>query len=536
MTSKPMSYAALAVAFGLAAGLPLAGQAKELRVAYPDDIPSLDPMVSGAAFPLGAQGWFYETLTGYDKDLKLTPVLAQNWENPEPTKWVFHLRQDVLFHDGSPFTAEDVIFSWQRSLAAASGASPALEAADITKLDDHTIEVTTTAPNPMLPRAWAELHIMSKAWARRHKAASAPKAPGGGSTYASLHENGTGPFVVVDRQPGVQTRLKRYDGYWDARMPTNVTDIVFRPVAQAPARMAALQRGELDLAAPLSIEDWQRAGDSSNNIRVWATHRAQVVFIGMDQHRDELLFSSVTGKNPFKDKRVRQAVSLAIDAGAINQTVMHGLAMPTGTLISRQVNGYDPSFATPYPNDPEKSRKLLADAGYTSGFSIRLDCPSGRYEQDAEICAAIADMLARIGVTVHLPLQKTSGSAALPPAGSHSSMYLMGWTPRYLDAAAALGSLVSCRDGPASGDQYNLGGYCNREIEALTAKINVEIDQIRRNAMIKEAFGILHNDFGYLPLHQPPMLWATRQGVKLHHRPDGVLDVRDVIVEKGDRP
>ena len=536
MTSTLMPYAAVAVAFALSASLPHAVQAKTLRVASPNDIPSLDPMFAGAAFPLGAQGWFYETLTGYDKDLKLTPVLAQNWENPEPTKWVFHLRQGVRFHDGSPFTADDVIFSWQRGAGAASDASPGLKAADITKLDDYTIEVTTPAPNPILPRAWAELHIMSKTWAERNKASSTSKAPGGGSAYASLHENGTGPFMVVDHQPGVQTSFKRYDGYWDARMPTDVTDIIFRPIAKAPTRMAALQRGEVDLAAPVSMEDWRRAGQTPD-IRIWAAHQAEVLFIGMDQHHDELPFSSLTDKNPFKDKRVRQAVSLAIDTGAINQAIMHGMAVPTGTLISSQINGYDRSFATPYPNDPDKSRKLLADAGYTNGFSVGLDCPSGRNPQDAEICAAIADMLARVGITVQLPLQEAAGSAAqpLPPAGGHSGMYLMRWTPRYMDAAAALSSLVTCREGPASGGQY-LGGYCNREIDALTAKIDVEIDPIRRNAMIKEAFGILHNDYGYLPLHQPPMLWGARPGIELHQRPDGVLDVRVVVVIKGDRP
>lgn len=509
LTGDILTRAALAAAvFALCAGLACAVQAKTLRIAHQDDPASLNSMPENEAFALGAYGWVYETLAAYDKDLKLTPMLAQSWENPEPTKWIFHLRKGVLFHDGSPFTADDVIFSWRRSLGEKPSAGRGLKAADIAKLDDYAIEVTTPAADPILPREWALLHIMNE------------------------HGSGTGPFMATDRRPGIQTRFERFERYWDEHMPTNVTDIVFQTMPQAPARLAALLAAEADVSAPMPMEDW-RALQEDPDAQLLAIPAAQVVFIGMDQHRDELPDSSVKGKNPFKDKRVRQALSLAIDTEAINQDIMRGAARPTGTLIFDKVNGYDPSFGAPYPSNPDKARKLLADADYAGGFSVNLDCPRGRYPQDEEICAAIARMLADVGVEVRLAAPGASGGTAPLPAANHSSMYLMGWTPRSMDAAGALDSLASCRDSHASGrpgGQYNLGGYCNREIDALAAKISVETDHIKRNAMIKEAYGILRNDYAYLPLHQPPMSWGVRRGVRLEQRADGVLDIRGAVM------
>ena len=229
---------------------------------------------------------------------------------------------------------------------------------------------------------------------------------------------------------------------------------------------------------------------------------------------------------------MRQAIDLAVDTKVINQKIMRGAAKPLGTLIADKINGYDESFGAPYKPDVEKAKKLLADAGYPNGFTVQLDCPNDRYVNDEKVCQAVASMLARIGIKIDLLAQTKSKYFAkvLLQAGNNTSMYLLGWTPSSIDAANSLTNLVACRDSKTAAGQFNLGGYCNKEIDALIPKIDVETDQAKRNAMIKEAFTMLHNDYGYLPLHQQPMSWGVRKGIKVAQRADDVLDIRNVVM------
>ncbi|GAB1576729.1 ABC transporter substrate-binding protein [Bordetella petrii] len=507
--------------------------AKTLRWAYQGDATSMDPMALNETFTLGFQGNIYETLAGYDGDMKLTPLLAESWENTEPTKWVFKLRKGVKFHDGSPFTADDVIFSWKRSLTPGSDMKGyGAKASDVKKIDDHTIEVTTPTPNPILPREWTFLYIMSKSWSEKNKTTEATNVKGDNQgNYANLHANGTGPFMLVERQPDVKTVLKRFDGYWDKNIKTNVTEVIFQPITQEATRVAALISGEMDIVQPVPVQDWQRLEDAPG-VKPLTEPEARAIFIGMDQHRDELLFSNVKGKNPFKDVRVRQAVVLAVDIEAINKKIMRGAAKPLGSLVATSVNGYDDSFGTPYKPDPEKSKKLLAEAGYPDGFTVTLDCPNDRYVNDEKVCQAVAGMLARVGIKINLLAQTKSKyfGKILLQAGNQTSMYMLGWTPSSTDAHNVLLNLAACRDSKTAAGQFNLGGYCNPKVDELTAKIGVETDQAKRNAMIKEAFDIVRNDYGYLPLHQQPMSWGIKDGLQVIQRADDVLDLRHVVM------
>jgi peptide/nickel transport system substrate-binding protein len=529
---KLIQHTALAAALALSVGLSHAVQAKTLHWAYQGDVQSLDPMSLNETFTLGFQNAFYEPLTTYDKDLKLIPALAEKWENTEPTKWVFHLRHGVKFHDGSPFTADDVIFSWKRSLTPGSDMKGyGAMATDVKKIDDYTVEVTTPKPNPILPRDWVFLYMMSKTWAEKNHTTEAANVKGGANNYANLHEDGTGPFEVVERQPDVKTTLKRFDGYWNKKIPTNVTDIVFQPITQESTRVAALISGEMDLVMPIPVQDWSRL-EKEPKVQILNKPEARAVFIGMDQLRDELLFSSVKGKNPFKDKRVREAIDLTVDTGVINKKIMRGAAHPLGTLIATSINGYDESFGKPYKTDLPKAKKLMAEAGYPNGFSVQLDCPNDRYVNDEKICQAVSSMLARIGIKIDLLAQTKSKyfGKILLQAGNNTSMYMLGWTPSSIDAANSLTNLVACRNKATAAGQFNLGGYCNKDIDALIAKIGVETDQVKRNAMIKKAFTLLRDDYGYLPLHQQPLSWGVRKGIKVAQRADDVLDMRNVVM------
>lgn len=500
--------------------------AKTLRWAHQYDLTSMDPMATDDPFTLGVQGWFYEALTGFDQDLKLIPMLAESWDKPEPTKWIFHLRKGVRFHDGSPFTADDVIFSWQRSQAAGSVIkNVGAKALEVRKIDDHTIEVTTPRHNPILARDWALLPIMSKSWTQKKQAEHI------GKPHVRLHENGTGPFKVIKRQPKVQTTLERYKGYWNKGIPSNVTEVLFQPIAQGSARIAALVGGEMDIVMPVPFQNVPQL-ENEPSVQVMRKPQARVLFISMNQRHDTLPHSSIREKNPLKDKRVRQAISLAIDTQAINQSIMGGWAKPTGTIIAPQVNGYDVSFSKPHAFDIERAKKLMLDAGYSDSFSIRLACPNGRYVNDQAICQAIVQMLARINIRVELSDQAPAPAIThdSPVAAQDTGLYLQSWAPASMDAASVLHTLVSCRGGASGAGWLNRSGYCNQEIDALALKIGFEADQVRRNIMVKEAFSMLRNDYSYLPLHQPPLLWGVRQGIRLTQRADNVLDIRSVVM------
>jgi peptide/nickel transport system substrate-binding protein len=498
-TFPHLKQAALAAAIAASLAFSAGAAAKTFHWSYQGDATSMDPMALNETFTLGFQGNIYETLAGYDGNLKLTPLLAESWENPEPTKWVFKLRKGVKFHDGSPFTADDVIFSWKRSLTPGSDMKGyGAKASDIKKIDDYTIEVTTPTPNPILPREWVFLYIMSKSWSEKNKTTEATNVKGDNQgNYANLNANGTGPFMLASRQPDVKTVLKRYDGYWNKNIKTNVDEVIFQPITQEATRVAALISGEMDLVQPVPVQDWKRLEDAKG-VKPLTAPEARAIFIGMDQDRDELLFSDVKGKNPFKDPKVREAVVLAVDTKAINEKIMRGAAKPLGSLIATAINGYDDSFGAPYKPDPERAKKLLAEAGYPKGFTVTMDCPNDRYVNDEK--------------------------------ANQTLFYLGGGTPSSTDAHNTLLNLASCRNAKTAAGQFNLGGYCNKKVDELTDKIGVETDQAKRNAMIKEAFEIVRNDYGYLPLHQQPMSWGVKDNIQVIQRADDVLDLRDVVL------
>ncbi|HEY0295089.1 MAG TPA: ABC transporter substrate-binding protein [Bordetella sp.] len=526
-----LSAVALAVS---AAAFTTSATARTLHWAYQSDAVSLDPMILNETFTLGFQGNIYETLFGYDKDLKLVPVLAESWTNPEPTKWVIKLRQGVKFHDGSPFTADDVIFSWKRSLTPGSNMKGfGSKATDIKKLDDYTVEITTAAPDPILPRDWTWLYMMSKSWSEKNNTAQASDIKNPQGNYANLHENGTGPFMVADRQQDVKTTLKRFPDYWDKSIKTNVDEVVFQPITQESTRVAALISGEMDIVQPVPVQDWERL-KSTKGVKVLNAPEIRAIFIGMDQWRDELLYSNVKGKNPFKDPKVREAVVLAVDTAAINQKIMRGAAKPLGSLVSTALNGYDASYGSPIKADPAQSKKLLAEAGYPNGFEVTMDCPNDRYVNDEKICQAVAGMLARVGIKIDLRAQTKSKFFAqvqlLPNTGSQTSMYLLGWSANTVDADNTLFNLIHCTDFKAGAGMVNYGNYCNKDVDALEAQINSETDQAKRNELIKQAFAIVRKEWGYLPLHQQPLSWGVKDTLKVAQRADDVLDLRNVVM------
>ena len=515
----------------LAVGAGATVEAKTFKWAFQGDVQSLDPYGLNETFTLGFLGNIYESLTTYDKDLNLVPGLAKSWENIEPTKWIFKLRQGVKFHDGGDFTADDVIMSWQRSLTEGSdmkGYGSKIQA--ITKLDDHTIEIETPGPNPILPRELVFLYMMDKEWAEAHNTTAATNVKGGDEdNYANLNANGTGPFMAVERAPDVKTVLKRNENYW-GEIESNVTEGIFTPIGQDATRVAALIAGDVDMAFPVPVQDWDRL-EQAAGVQPLTGAEARTIFLGFDQVRDELLNSSVKGKNPFKDLRVRQAFFYAIDIEAIKDKVMRGASRPAALMVAPQINGWSETLDVRPALDLDKAKALLAEAGYGEGFTVTMDCPTDRYVNDERICQAVVAMLARIGVKVDLLAQTKAKYFAkvLAQNGYDTSFYLLGWTPGTFDAHNAILNLMSCR-GENKG-LFNLGGYCNQRVAELEAMIVGETDQTKRQAMIDEAFKIHLEEMGHIPMHQQPLSWGVSDRVSVAQRADDVFDLRYAVVK-----
>jgi peptide/nickel transport system substrate-binding protein len=499
----------------------LPASAQTLRYANQGVLNSLDPYTLNESTTHAHLGHVYEGLIARDKDLKIIPALAESWETPEPTRWRFHLRKGVKFQNGDPFTADDVVFSADRVRAAGSNLQTRLaKDAKVVKVDDYTLDFILTSPNPILHSQWDTWYIVSKKWAEANNAVAPTPAAATTPSYASLHANGTGPFTIESHQPGVKTVFKANPNWW--RKPEhNIKEIIFTPISSDATRVAALLSGEVDVIEPVPVQDIARV-DSSPNAQVLKGPEIRTIFLGMDQARDELLYSNIKGKNPFKDVRVREAFFKAIDVELIKTRVMRGLSTPSALMIAPQLYKLHGEFTRP-KFDPDAAKKLLTEAGYPDGFEVTMDCPNDRYVNDAAICQAVVGMLARIGVKVNLLAQPKAQYFAkvLKPGGYQTSFYLLGWTPGTSDAHNVLYDIMGCRDDPkVARGEANLGGYCNKKLDELTDQILVESDTAKRDQLIKQAFEIGLKDYAYIPLHQQALAWGVSKKVKLVQRAD----------------
>ena len=486
-----MKLRTLVLALGLAAATIAPASAATVRFAFQGELKSLDSYSLNESFTLGMLGNVYEGLTKRGKDLKIIPGLATSWEQVEPTRWRFHLRKGVKFHNGEDFTADDVVFSAQRTFDTASDIKTRIQpvGTKAVKVDDYTVDFILPSANPILPYEWDTWYIMSKKWCEEHNTAAVQPVSGQQASYAALHTNGTGPFMITEHQAGVKTVFKKNPNWWGTP-EHNVDEAIFTTISNDATRVAALLSGDVDWIDPVPLQDVQRI-NSSGVATVMQGPELRTIFLGFDQMRPELKYSNIKGKNPFKDVRVREAFYLAVDEKAIVDKVMRGAAVASAIMISPLLFDLAKDFKRP-AYDPDKAKKLLADAGYPNGFEVEMDCPNDRYVNDEAICQAVTAMLSRVGIKINLNAQPKSKYFAkvLQAGGYDTSFYLLGWTPGSFDSWNVLANMYRCRDEKGVGGNNNLGGYCNPKVEELTKQILVEPDKVKRDKMIEEAYKI----------------------------------------------
>ena len=526
--SRAVWGAAIAATLCLVAAAPVLSYAQTLRWASQGDAQTMDPHSQNEGLTNAINGQVYETLVRRDKQLNLVPALATEWTQTGPLTWRFKLRPGVKFHDGSPFTAEDVVFSINRGKELTSQLSVYANAVGTpVALDPLTVEFRLAQVNPVFMQHIGALWIMSKGWAEKNRVLKPLDFKNKEESYASFHANGTGPYMLATRQPGIRTTYKRNPNWW-GRFEGNVQEIVYTPISNDATRLAALVSGEIDFVLDPAPRDIARLRNTAG-VKIVEGPENRIVFIGMDQHRDELLHGSVKGKNPFKDARVRRALYQAVDIETMRTKLMNGLSVPTGGMTPSPLAAYnDPDIERRLPFDLAAARRLMAEAGYADGFEVVLDCPNNRYVNDEEICIALAAMWAQIKVRVKVNgMPRTTYFPKLEKYDT--SLYMLGWGGAVTDAETTL-TPVMRNLGDKGVGLYNYGRSRNDKFDALAAQSSVEPDAKKREALIKAALREWRDQVHTIPLHRQVIPWATRANVNVVHRADNWLEVSWITI------
>jgi peptide/nickel transport system substrate-binding protein len=507
----------IAAALSAAMLLPGLGFAKTFKWTSQGDILTLDPHSQNEGLNIAANLWVYDPLVRYNEKYEIVPSLATSWERLNPTTMRFKLRPNVKFQDGTPFTADDVVFSLKRAMAPSSQfKSYVAGISDVVAVDPLTVDVITAGPNPVLLRQLPSLGIMSKAWSEKNNVALPQDFNKKEESFAARNAMGTGPYQLKSREVDIKTVYVENPNWWGKPTKTgNVTEIVYTPIKQNATRTAALLSGEVDFVLDPPAQDLDRL---RKQVNVSDGNENRTIYIAMDVKNPELKYSNIKGKNPLADVRVREALYRAIDIEAIKKSVMRGMSLPTGAMISPQVNGYSDALGKRVPYDPVKARELLKQAGYDNNLEFTIDCPNNRYINDEAICQAVVAMWAKIGVKTKL---NAMPRATFFPkvANGDTSIYLFGWGVPTFDAYYTLESLIRSKGTGAAG-AFNYGGYSNPKVDALIDTIKTETDDAKRTAMIQEALSIHAKEFGTIPLHDQIIPWAMKKNVKVTHRPD----------------
>lgn len=520
--------AALAIALG-AHGMAMA---RDLVVGLKTEPSSLDPQYHSLTPNTQIALTIFDPLVRADDKLKPTPALAELW-SVDGDVWTFKLRPNVKFSDGTPLTADDVVFTFERVPKVPNSPSPfTLYLKDVAKteaVDPHTVRITTKGPSPLLLPNLGQIPILSK------KAASGPAPEGKTTTELNAGDGlvGTGPYKLVSWRRGAELVLARNDNYWGQKPVWD--KVIYKPMTNAASRVAALLAGDVDMIEDPPTDDLPKL-KSNKSLHIQETPSVRVMYVAMDQYAEPT--PGVTdaegkplAKNPLKDKRVREALSLAIDRKAIQERVMGGVSQPAGNLLPYGMFGASKAHSEAPKPDVNKAKALLKEAGYPEGFNIILGAPSGRYINDSKVAQAIASMWSRIGV-------KTSVEASAPPVFFKNrdsykySAYLAGWSVTSGEMSNALGSLAVTSDPSKGLGTTNRGRYSNPKMDELYMQAATTMDDAKRAELLSRAADMVMDDYGILPIHFELSVWAMKNDIRYAGRSDQMTQAQDVTLKK----
>jgi peptide/nickel transport system substrate-binding protein len=500
-------------AFATAAG------AQELRIGLAAEPTAMDPHYHNLSPNNSLLSHVFESLVDQDERQRLMPGLAESWKAIDDTTWEFKLRRGVKFHDGTPFTADDVIFSFERAPnVEASPGSFGIYARGKTfiKVDDHTLHVKTAAPYPLMPNDVSQVFVIS----RKH--GQGAKTPDYNSGKAAI---GTGPFKFVEYTPGNRIVLQRNDQYWGQKPMWQ--RVVFRGIKSGPSRVAALLAGDVDLIEQVPTTDMAQL-KKEPKVTIAQIVSNRIIYLHLDHFRDDSPFVRAKDgapiKNPLRDVRVRTAITKAIDRDAIVSRVMEGQAIKAGQLLPEGFFGVSPKLK-PVAYDPNGAKKLLAEAGLPNGFRLTIHSPNDRYPNDAKTAEAVGQMLSRIGIDTQV-VTMTQGvffreaSTGSPEKGPKFSFILVGWGSGTGETSSPLKSLLGTFNQEKGMGTANRGRYSNPQVDKLINDALATVDDSKRAGLLARAAEVAIEDVGIIPLHYVVNTWALRRGFTYKPRAD----------------
>jgi peptide/nickel transport system substrate-binding protein len=520
---RAVSVAILALISLMICALP--ARSADIRIALSSEPSSMDPHFHALAPNNTIAAHMFETLTRFDSDSQLGPALAESWRLINDTTWEFKLRKGVKFHDGNDLTAEDVAWSLDRPAAIKNSPGPfTLYTRQIVNkeiVDPLTIRLMTAVPYPLMPNDLSQIFIVSKK--ATQGLASEEFALGKGMA-------GTGPFRFATFRRGERVDLIRNDAYWGLKPAWE--RVTLRFVTSDPSRLAALLAGDVDAIDSVPPADFAKT-KANPNLQVFSTISNRIIYFTLDQGRDVSPFvTDKSGKplikNPFKDLRVRQAFSKAINRQVIAEKVMDGLGVPAVNLVPNPMFGYNPALKVE-SYDLEGARKLLADAGYPDGFGLTIHGPNNRYVNDEQILQAVAQMLSRIGVQTKVEAMPLA--VFFPRANKKEfTMALAGWGSQTGEVSSPLRSIVATTNANKGMGTINWGAYSNGKMDALLEEGLRTVDDRKREKLLRDAVSIVVADVGLIPVHYQVATWATRKGIAYTPRIDERTYAHELVV------
>lgn len=485
-----------------------ATMAADLTIAVATEPTSLDPLFQALNSNHELSMHVYDTLAKVDAHMQIGPALATSWKSLDTENWEFKLRKGVKFHDGTPFTAKDVVFTIERAPKVPNAPSTyrrrVAHVAEAVAVDDYTVRIKTKTPFPLLPNYLAGLPVVS------HNTGmdTEPGAFNDGSKA-----NGTGPYRFVDFKRGDRIIFEANPEWWNGKPRWD--KVTVRWITNGPARTAALLSGDVDVIASVPPTDVGKL-EADPNFNVFATASSRVLFWSLDVSRETAEHISAKDgsaiPNPLRDMRVRRALSMAIDRNTLAESVMEGLAVPTSQIVSEGFGGHDPDIEVP-DHDPEGAKRLLAEAGYPDGFKLTLHSTNDRYVNDAKLAQAIAQMLSRIGVEVTVETMPVS--VYYGKARKHEfTMAQIGWATASGESSAILAPAL------LEGKRNNYGRWVNPEFNENMNGALATVDLDEYEAKLMRAQRIVAKELPIIPTHFQVAVWASRKGIEYEARAD----------------
>ncbi len=503
------------VAIGTAIG-PIGVHAQDLVMAVGGNVTSMDPHFHNLAPNNGIAAHIFDRLVHQDNQQRLIPGLATEWRAIDDTTWEFKLRPGVKFHDGSPFDAEDVLATLKRvpwvPNSPSSFAISTRAIVEATAVDGLTIRFRTAKPYPLLPNDLSIVNIVSR------KAVDAPTGDFNNGKAAI----GTGPFRFGEFLPNDKVVLQRNETYWGEKPAWN--RVTIRIITNASARTAALLAGDVQIIDQVQTSDVARLKASPQVALSKATSN-RLIYLALDQNRDQTPFvtdkqGAVLPNNPLKNRRVRQALSRAINRAAIVQRIFDGEAIPAGGLLPEGFFGASDKLK-PDTFDQDAARKLLSEAGYPNGFGMTIHGPNDRYPEDEKVLQAIGPMFSRIGLDTRVVTSPWAAYATQSSAPAYAfSVMLVGWGAGTGEVSSPLRSLLATVNRESGMGASNRGRYSNPQVDDLIARALSTVNDSARAKLLAEASEAAMADAGLIPLYYQVNLWAHRRNLTYAPRAD----------------